>query len=62
MVVAAVMTADQSSVGVMAMILRHGLRGLTNLESVLGHPVAGARWEGFVIEQLLAAAQVAGQR
>jgi len=62
MVVAAVMTVCQSSVGVMAMILRHGLRGLTNLESVLGHPVAGARWEGFVIEQLLAAAQVAGQQ
>jgi hypothetical protein len=56
------MTVCQSSVGVMAMILRHGLRGLTNLESVLGHPVAGARWEGVVIEQLLAAAQVAGQR
>lgn len=34
----------------------HALLGLTNLESVLGHPVAGASWEGFVIEQLLAAA------
>ena len=33
----------------------HALLGLTSLESVLGHPVAGASWEGFVIEQLLAA-------
>jgi predicted AAA+ superfamily ATPase len=36
--------------------LVHALLGLTNLESVLGHPVAGASWEGFVIEQLIAAA------
>lgn len=34
----------------------HALLGLTSLESVLAHPVAGASWEGFVIEQLLAAA------
>ena len=34
----------------------HALLGLTNLESVLSHPVAGASWEGFVIEQVLAAA------
>ena len=34
----------------------HALLGLTRLEDVLGHPVAGASWEGFVIEQLLAAA------
>ncbi len=34
----------------------HALLGLHNLDSVLGHPVAGASWEGFVIEQLLAAA------
>ncbi|MFZ1640306.1 MAG: DUF4143 domain-containing protein [Candidatus Contendobacter sp.] len=34
----------------------HALLGLTGLESVLGHPVAGASWEDFVIEQLLAAA------
>ena len=34
----------------------HALLGLTNLETVLAHPVAGASWEGFVIEQLLAAA------
>jgi predicted AAA+ superfamily ATPase len=36
--------------------LVHALLGLTNLESLLGHPVAGASWEGFVIEQLIAAA------
>jgi predicted AAA+ superfamily ATPase len=34
----------------------HALLGLVNLEAVLAHPVAGASWEGFVIEQLLAAA------
>lgn len=37
----------------------HALLGLANLESVLAHPVAGASWEGFVIEQLLAAAGAA---
>lgn len=36
--------------------LVHALLGLPTLEAVLGHPVAGASWEGFVIEQLLAAA------
>lgn len=34
----------------------HALLGLETLESVLSHPAAGASWEGFVIEQLLAAA------
>ena len=34
----------------------HALLGLSNLEAILGHPIAGASWEGFVIEQLLAAA------
>ena len=37
----------------------HALLGLVDLESVLAHPVAGASWEGFVIEQLLAAAPTA---
>lgn len=37
----------------------HALLGLANLETVLAHPVAGASWEGFVIEQLLAAAPTA---
>ncbi|WP_296533869.1 ATP-binding protein [Rhodoferax sp.] len=34
----------------------HALLGLHNFDSVLSHPVAGASWEGFVIEQLIAAA------
>jgi predicted AAA+ superfamily ATPase len=34
----------------------HGLLGLRGREEVLGHPVAGASWEGFVIESVLAAA------
>ncbi len=36
--------------------LVHALLGLATLDDVLGHPVAGASWEGFVIETLLAAA------
>jgi predicted AAA+ superfamily ATPase len=36
--------------------IAHALLDLESLESVLSHPVAGASWEGFVIEQLLAAA------
>lgn len=35
--------------------LLHALLGLTTLEDILGHPVAGASWEGFVIETLHAA-------
>lgn len=34
----------------------HALLGLGGMEAVLAHPVAGASWEGFVIEQLIAAA------
>lgn len=34
----------------------HALLGLPDLDAVLGHPVAGLSWEGFVIEQLVAAA------
>jgi predicted AAA+ superfamily ATPase len=34
----------------------HALLGLTEREQLLGHPVAGSSWEGFVIENLLAAA------
>jgi predicted AAA+ superfamily ATPase len=34
----------------------HTLLGLPDREAVLGHPVAGATWEGFVIETLIAAA------
>ena len=36
--------------------LVHALLGLSNLDAVLGHPVAGSSWEGFVIEQLINAA------
>ncbi|MDP2810719.1 MAG: DUF4143 domain-containing protein [Rhodocyclaceae bacterium] len=39
----------------------HALLGLATLEAVLGHPVAGSSWEGFVIEQLLAAAPAAAE-
>ena len=34
----------------------HALLRLDDLESVLGHPIAGASWEGFVVETLLRAA------
>ncbi len=34
----------------------HALLRLDDQEAVLGHPVAGASWEGFVIESLLRAA------
>ena len=34
----------------------HGLLGLDNIDAVLGHPVAGGSWEGFVLENLLSAA------
>lgn len=33
----------------------HALLGLDSLDALLGHPVAGSSWEGFVIESLLAA-------
>jgi predicted AAA+ superfamily ATPase len=36
--------------------LTHTLLGLANEEQLLGHPVAGASWEGFAIETLIAAA------
>ena len=34
----------------------HALLNIVDEEALLGHPVAGASWEGFVIENLLAAA------
>lgn len=34
----------------------HSLLGLGTLDDVLSHPVAGASWEGFVIENLIAVA------
>jgi len=36
--------------------LLHALLGLEDREAVLSHPVAGASWEGFALENLLAAA------
>lgn len=34
----------------------HALLGIANLDQLLGHPVVGLSWEGFVIENLLAIA------
>lgn len=36
--------------------LVHALLGITTLDDLLAHPVVGASWEGFVIEQLITAA------
>lgn len=36
--------------------LAHALLGIGSFEALAGHPVAGTSWEGFVIENLLAAA------
>jgi predicted AAA+ superfamily ATPase len=36
--------------------LVHELLGIGNLETLVGHPVVGASWEGFVIENLLSTA------
>lgn len=36
--------------------LTHALLGLESTEAVLGHPVVGGSWEGFCIENLIAAA------
>jgi predicted AAA+ superfamily ATPase len=36
--------------------LVHALLGLPSLDAVLGHPIAGSSWEGFVMEQLINAA------
>lgn len=36
--------------------LLHALLGIGEFDSLLGHPVIGASWEGFVIENLLSAA------
>lgn len=33
--------------------LVHALLNLNNIDDILGHPVAGASWEGFIIENLL---------
>ena len=36
--------------------LLHSLLGITDMDSLLSHPVVGASWEGHVVESLLAAA------
>jgi hypothetical protein len=36
--------------------LTHALLGIEDIESLLPHPVVGASWEGFMIENLLSAA------
>lgn len=36
--------------------LVHELLGIGDLETLAGHPIVGASWEGFVIENLLACA------
>jgi uncharacterized protein len=36
--------------------LTHALLGIETVDDLLGHPVAGPSWEGFVIESLLAVA------
>ncbi|RWB51053.1 ATP-binding protein [Mesorhizobium sp.] len=41
--------------------IAHALLGLATQEDVLGHPVAGASWEGFVIETLAAIAPAGTQ-
>jgi predicted AAA+ superfamily ATPase len=35
--------------------LLHALLGLADVRDLQGHPVAGASWEGFVVEQVVAA-------
>lgn len=41
--------------------LVHALLGLGDFDAVIGHPVAGGSWEGWVIENLLAVAPPATQ-
>lgn len=41
--------------------LVHALLGIGDLEALLAHPVAGPSWEGFAIENLLAAAPAGAQ-
>jgi predicted AAA+ superfamily ATPase len=41
--------------------LLHALLGLSTVRDLQGHPVAGASWEGFVIEQVAAALPAGAQ-
>ncbi|MGI9303767.1 MAG: DUF4143 domain-containing protein [Gammaproteobacteria bacterium] len=36
--------------------MTHALLGLGNKEEIVGHPVVGQSWEGFVVENILSAA------
>ena len=36
--------------------LTHALLGIANFDSLAGHPIVGASWEGFVIENLISVA------
>lgn len=38
--------------------ITHALLGITDAESLAGHPVVGASWEGFVIETLIAVSPI----
>ncbi len=33
--------------------LMHALLNITSLDDLLGHPVVGASWEGFIVENIL---------
>ncbi len=39
----------------------HSLLGIETLDDLLGHPVAGGSWEGYIIENLLPAAPAGAQ-
>ncbi|MGH8631246.1 MAG: DUF4143 domain-containing protein, partial [Burkholderiales bacterium] len=41
--------------------ITHALLGIGDLETLLAHPVAGPSWEGFAIENLIAAAPAGTQ-
>nr|WP_233207983.1 ATP-binding protein [Siphonobacter sp. BAB-5405] len=41
--------------------LTHALLQLTTLDDVLSHPIVGASWEGFVVENILSVLPVAGR-
>ena len=41
--------------------LLHALLGLATVQDLQGHPVAGASWEGFVVEQVAAALPIDAQ-
>jgi predicted AAA+ superfamily ATPase len=42
--------------------LLHGLLGIHSYDALRAHPKVGASWEGWVVEQILGALQLAGER